>query len=486
MYAYIVAIEGEEACIMIDGAEAGVASPIGEKLSSTSIENVRAAYNGKEIATDVIHDDEFGDYVSVLVPIEHNGEVIGVLGLDKDASKVSSISSGVLKEMAPQILVGLMVLMVLAVTFIWHYLDWKFKPMGVLDEVANHVSNGDLGEAEIVISKLSLKNDDEIMRLTSSMTKMTKMLKELVASIQHSSQTVSEESGNVAAISVEVHEASRQIAYTMEEIASGVENQSTLTMRLHEHMNEFSTLVSSAAKEGDEVSHQADFVGNATVSGQRLMEEAVEQMSRIYSQIQQSQVQVKDFEKQADEVTQLVTLIRQISEQTNLLALNAAIEAARAGDQGRGFAVVAAEIRTLSDDVSKSVSEISEIATNVKRNSVELDAVFTESRKSTEDGKRTLELTKTSFEEMETSVEKMRTLCQSMQTRFDRVKSNQQVIQKALSDIASISEESTAGNEEIAASAEQLSVTSETMNHFVKELAETAENLKGRSRNFGL
>lgn len=44
-------------------------------------------------------------------------------------------------------------------------------------------------------------------------------------------------------------------------------------------------------------------------------------MSRIYSQIQQSQVQVKDFEKQADEVTQLVTLIRQISEQTNLLAL---------------------------------------------------------------------------------------------------------------------------------------------------------------------
>lgn len=251
-------------------------------------------------------------------------------------------------------------------------------------------------------------------------------------------------------------------------------------------MNEFSTLVSSAAKEGDEVSHQADFVWNTTVSGQRLMEEAVEQMSRIYSQIQQSQVQVKDFEKQADEVTQLVTLIRQISEQTNLLALNAAIEAARAGDQGRGFAVVAAEIRTLSDDVSKSVSEISEIATNVKRNSVELDAVFTESRKSTEDGKRTLELTKTSFEEMETSVEKMRTLSHSMQTRFDRVKSNQQVIQKALSDIASIADESTSGNEEVAASAEQLSVTSETMNHFVKELAETAENLKGRSRNFRL
>ncbi|MCV9899367.1 methyl-accepting chemotaxis protein [Exiguobacterium sp. N5] len=77
------------------------------------------------------------------------------------------------------------------------------------------------------------------------------------------------------------------------------------------------------------MSHQADFVWNTTVSGHRLMEDAVEQMSRIYSQIQQ--LQVKDYEKQADEVAQLVTLIRQISEQTNLLALNAAIEAARAG-----------------------------------------------------------------------------------------------------------------------------------------------------------
>lgn len=57
------------------------------------------------------------------------------------------------------------------------------------------------------------------------------------------------------------------------------------------------------------------------------MESAVNQMTHIHAQVKTSQGQVRDFEQQADEVTELVTMIRQISQQTNLLALNAAIEA---------------------------------------------------------------------------------------------------------------------------------------------------------------
>ena len=56
---------------------------------------------------------------------------------------------------------------------------------------------------------------------------------------------------------------------------------------------------------------------------------------------------MSEVSRAAENINEIVKLIKEISNQTELLSLNASIEAAKAKEAGKGFGVVAIEIKKI-------------------------------------------------------------------------------------------------------------------------------------------
>ena len=374
------------------------------------------------------------------------------------------------------IAIGAVVIASILGTMMGHYVG---NPLKQIASRLAAVAQGDLtGEL------LKNKRKDEIGELTESMNMMQEDLQAVIRSVSNAAERVSGASEELTQSSLEVREGSEQIASTMQELSSGSETQAHTVSTLSEKMEIFLQRIADANEKTENVSEESITVIEKTDEGYKMMEQALNQMMKIDTIVNDAVKKVSSLEQRSSQVSKLVDVIQDIAEQTNLLALNAAIEAARAGEHGAGFAVVADEVRKLAENVSDSVREITTIIQGIQSDTKEVVVALEDGYNEVNTGTLQMAQTGQNFNAINDAIKQMVEKIEYVTNTLSDVTNESVLINTSIEEIASVAEESAAGIEQTAASSEQSASSMNEISSSANTLAELAESLNKEVSHF--
>ncbi|MEB7452801.1 methyl-accepting chemotaxis protein [Lysinibacillus sphaericus] len=373
------------------------------------------------------------------------------------------------------------VAIIIGVLVIWQYASSMAKPINRVVQAMERFAEGDLTQ-----ESMSIRSKDEIGKLANAMNQMQSKLKDMIHNIAQASDLITTSSKELSQSANEVNMGAEQVAITMNELASGAEGQAHHSNELTSLMERFTADLRETNQYGEHI-HQSSFeVLGLTNEGSQLMTSSNSQMKKIDSIVQNAVEKVKNLDAQAQEISKLVVVIKDIANQTNLLALNAAIEAARAGEHGKGFAVVADEVRKLAEQVGYSVNDITTIVTNIQQDFDVVTSSLEDGYQEVKDGTTQIKATSETFTTISDSINDVVESVQLISKNLSKVTDDGQKMNSAIQEIAAVAEESAAGVEQTTATTEQTSSSMEVMAGKSAQLSTLAIELKTLVAQFKL
>ena len=231
------------------------------------------------------------------------------------------------------------------------------KVSTIIEEIANGDINADFGMVK--------ETNDEIGLIIEKMKELTQSLGNIVGKIRNSSDTMSANSYELNDTSSQTLAANNEISKAVEDVAEGSTGMASSISKINENLEEMSRETKDINESVNEIRNQTTAVQDSS----KIMNDKIKSMQdsshKMDDGISAISKRIETVNTTVDKVSNIVSVIEEISSETNLLSLNASIEAARAGDAGKGFAVVAQEIRVLSDNTNTELENIKQIISSL-------------------------------------------------------------------------------------------------------------------------
>lgn len=328
---------------------------VGQPVENAVIKGVvQQLQDGKKPGTTVVEYDFNGTTKYSAYTILNNENILVLTADESEAlagiTTVTGVAVGI---------IAIVVLIAITISFIMG--RRLMRPLVKVSTIIEDVANGNI-EADFSVVK---ESNDEIGLIIEKMKELTQSLGSIVGKIRNSSDTMSSNSYELNDTSSQTLAANNEISKAVEDVAEGSTGMAASISKINENLLEMSNETKDINASVDEIKNQTTAVQDSS----KIMNDKIKSMQdsshKMDEGISAISKRIETVNTTVDKVSNIVSVIEEISSETNLLSLNASIEAARAGDAGKGFAVVAQEIRVLSDNTNTELENIKQIISSL-------------------------------------------------------------------------------------------------------------------------
>lgn len=435
---------------------------VGQPVENAVIKGVvNQLQDGKKPGTTVVEYDFNGTTKYSAYTILNNENILVLTADESEALAGITTVTGVA--------VGISAIVVLLAIIICFILGRRLmRPLVKVSTIIEEIANGDIN-ADFGMVK---ETNDEIGLIIEKMKELTQSLGNIVGKIRNSSDTMSSNSYELNDTSSQTLAANNEISKAVEDVAEGSTGMAASISKINENLLEMSNETKDINESVNEIRNQTTAVQDSS----KIMNDKIKSMQdsshKMDEGISAISKRIETVNTTVDKVSNIVSVIEEISSETNLLSLNASIEAARAGDAGKGFAVVAQEIRVLSDNTNTELENIKQIISSLVeecRYCVQASGTIVEDNaKQKEEIKAVLD----EFGSLDEQIQKTAEKADEIEELVTAMIELNDDITKSSNSLTDVSAANAAATEEMNANIEELNA----MMHGVSEMAEHMNN----------